>query len=220
MTNKLNLKSVSFSVLGVLLAIMIFAVFGTLSASAALTSQMGVGSSGSQVSQLQEFLATNSMIYPEGIVSGYFGPLTRAAVVQFQVNYDIDQAGRVGPVTLARINEVMNSGLGLDISAPIMSNLTVQSSRQNATLGWNTNSQAQGKIYYSASPLSVAEASTRFTAPYINGSAVLGSGSNLAQSITLSDLQPNTKYYFFVQATDASGNVSVLWPERAFTTTQ
>jgi len=214
MKNIINLKSA-----GVFVAIMFSVLVGTGSASAALTSQMGLGSSGSQVSALQEFLATNSMIYPEGIVSGYFGPLTRAAVIQFQVNYDIDQAGRVGPATLAQINDVMNSGLGLDISAPIMSNMTLNVSRLTASFGWTTNSQANGKVYYSPSPISAGEATTRFTAPVISGSVAQGNGAGLSQSITLSDLQPNTKYYYFAEATDASNNVSVIWPEGSFTTT-
>ena len=42
------------------------------------------GSTGDEVRKLQEFLKQFPDIYPEGLVTGYFGPLTEAAVGRFQ----------------------------------------------------------------------------------------------------------------------------------------
>ncbi len=73
-----------------------------------LSMQLDPGMSGSQVSALQTFLATDSRIYPEALVTGFYGPLTTAAVKRYQTTFGISPVGRVGPATLASING--NSG--------------------------------------------------------------------------------------------------------------
>jgi peptidoglycan hydrolase-like protein with peptidoglycan-binding domain len=217
MTKVLNLHQIglwraSLITTGIFAAL-VFTVFVQASqANAAITSQLEVGSTGSQVSQLQQFLATNARIYPEGIVSGYFGPLTQAAVTQFQVNYDIDQAGRVGPITMARMNGVMNSGLGLDISSAVIYNRTVTVGSNAVKISWNTNTQAWGKVFYSTSPLKIWEAQMNFTPSTVSGVVVQGTSAGLGQSLTLLNLQPNTTYYYLIETRDFSGNVSVTWP--------
>ncbi len=68
-----------------------------------------------QVSALQRLLATDRTLYPEGIVSGYYGPLTREAVKRFQLRYslvnlattDPSLIGFAGPATRAKMNEVL-----------------------------------------------------------------------------------------------------------------
>lgn len=67
------------------------------------------GSTGQGVSRLQEFLKTMSDIYPEGLVTGYFGALTERAVKRFQAKYGIEQVGIVGPKTRARLNSLVSS---------------------------------------------------------------------------------------------------------------
>ena len=75
------------------------------------------GMTSDDVKRLQELLASDPEIYPEGIVSGWFGQLTRKAVRKFQCNYEIvcsgDEKttgyGLVGPKTRAKINEVFSS---------------------------------------------------------------------------------------------------------------
>lgn len=65
------------------------------------------GSFGDEVKQLQEFLKTMPDVYPEGLVSGYFGTLTEKAVKRFQGKYEIEQVGIVGPKTRAKLSDLI-----------------------------------------------------------------------------------------------------------------
>lgn len=73
------------------------------------------GSSGNAVEQLQLFLKARGLeIYPSGLVTGYFGTLTKKAVKAFQLKYGIAGSGDsgygfVGPRTRAKINQMQES---------------------------------------------------------------------------------------------------------------
>jgi len=71
-----------------------------------ISSDLALGSEGSEVTQLQTFLASDPEIYPDGLVTGYFGSLTQAAVKRFQAKHGLPQVGRVGPLTRAKLAEV------------------------------------------------------------------------------------------------------------------
>ena len=70
--------------------------------------------SGDDVSLLQQKLAEDPTLYPEGDVTGYFGEQTKAAIERFQCAYGIvcegdplsTGYGAVGPSTRAKLNEV------------------------------------------------------------------------------------------------------------------
>jgi len=64
------------------------------------------GMTSADVTRLQQLLAQDKEIYPEGIVSGWFGQLTKKAVQKFQEKYGIESVGIVGPQTRAKLNEV------------------------------------------------------------------------------------------------------------------
>ncbi|MCX6720714.1 MAG: peptidoglycan-binding protein [Candidatus Staskawiczbacteria bacterium] len=65
----------------------------------------------SEVSCLQGFLKNQGAdIYPEGLVTGNFGNLTKSAVIKFQTKYNIIQTGFVGPLTRTQINKILNGG--------------------------------------------------------------------------------------------------------------
>jgi len=76
------------------------------------TETLRQGSKGIEVERLQEFLKSIPGIYPEGLVTGYFGPLTEAAVKRFQEQNDIVSSGdpdstgygQVGPQTKEALN--------------------------------------------------------------------------------------------------------------------
>ena len=54
---------------------------------------LSLGSSGTDVANLQGFLAQNPLIYPEGRVTAYFGLLTQDAVERWQTAYHIVSSG-------------------------------------------------------------------------------------------------------------------------------
>ncbi|MDO8500028.1 MAG: peptidoglycan-binding protein [bacterium] len=78
--------------------------------SASFGSDLGLGSRGGDVTRLQQLLASDSSIYPEGTITGYYGNLTVKAVRAFQAKYGISQVGRVGPATRAKLSEVFGAG--------------------------------------------------------------------------------------------------------------
>ncbi len=76
---------------------------------------LSLGAEGADVSELQEFLAQYPDIYPEGMVTGYFGSLTQRAVQRFQEKHGILPSsdsqstgyGVVGPKTIDLINTLI-----------------------------------------------------------------------------------------------------------------
>jgi hypothetical protein len=72
---------------------------------------LSFGMSGADITLIQQLLAKDVAVYPEGRVTGYFGALTKAAVERFQVKYAITKAGVpgygwVGPRTKAKMMEI------------------------------------------------------------------------------------------------------------------
>ena len=78
------------------------------------TQNLYPGQRSQQVKKLQELLATDKEIYPEGFTTGYYGSLTTKAVQRFQCKYNIvcfgspqtTGWGLVGPKTRKKLNEV------------------------------------------------------------------------------------------------------------------
>ncbi|MBI2640367.1 MAG: fibronectin type III domain-containing protein, partial [Candidatus Sungbacteria bacterium] len=71
-----------------------------------LTRSLSRGSSGDDVRKLQEFLARDKDIYPEGLLTGFFGPLTEAAVKKWQEKHGVESVGIVGPKTIAKFQDI------------------------------------------------------------------------------------------------------------------
>lgn len=82
---------------------------------ASITKKLYLGLKDGQVKTLQEFLAKDKALYPEGLVTGYYGKLTTLAVQKFQCKYEIVCSGTaektgyglVGPKTRAKLNELL-----------------------------------------------------------------------------------------------------------------
>ena len=74
-----------------------------------LTKSLKLGAEGKEVETLQKFLKQDSEIYPEGKVTGYYGPLTEKAVKKFQQKNGIESVGIVGPITMAKINGIIGN---------------------------------------------------------------------------------------------------------------
>ena len=82
------------------------------------TKDLRRGNQGPLVIALQECLALDPEIYPQGTLNGVFGPATQKAVIAFQEKYAKDVlapsglrsgTGTVGPSTRAKLNEVCST---------------------------------------------------------------------------------------------------------------
>jgi len=85
---------------------------GEIKATLQLMRQLQYGMTGEDVKLLQEILATDPDVYPERLITGYYGNLTRNAVKRFQKLAGLDQVGRIGPKTMSKINELLTEGAG------------------------------------------------------------------------------------------------------------
>jgi peptidoglycan hydrolase-like protein with peptidoglycan-binding domain len=189
-----------------------------MASAATLTRELELGMSGNDVSSLQTFLAVDPTIYPQGLVTGYFGSLTKSAVSNFQSRNGIATVGRVGPATLTAINSQMNgtpTTSGGD-GAPLILNNSVSAGANAATVSWSTNELAKGVVYYSNVPLSTYENANSVN---VSGSSVMTNNNMVTnQNVAISGLQANTAYYYMIYTTDQSGYVSVTWPATFRTT--
>ncbi len=185
-----------------------------LASAAELSRQLEVGMSGADVSALQTFLAQDSTIYPQGLVTGYFGVLTSAAVSNFQSRNGIDNVGRVGPITLAKLNSQMAGGVvgntGADVYAPTITNVAVSKSGNTATISWYTAEAARGKVHYSPSPLTVYE--YPHTVDVGGQTAMTDNMVRNTQSVVTGGLVASTTYHYLIHVSDAAGNVSITLP--------
>lgn len=189
-----------------------------------INSQLDLGESNTDVTSLQTFFADNVTIYPERRVTGYFGGLTKAAVMRFQALYGFDQVGRVGPITRDKINTIINSGgwnmSTTDTSGPAFSNIFQSQTNLSANVTFNTDEVTTARVVYYTTPLMFNEGDINSMGfgPIGGLSTYSTSGSSKSHTVTLLNLQPNTVYYYTVIATDASGNVSVWGPNNTMRT--
>jgi len=186
---------------------------------AAMTTQLDFGAMGQAVTDLQTFLKMDSTVYPEGLVTGFFGILTQEAVQRFQCKYDVVCSGtpsttgygRVGPVTLAQINALISGGTGgplIDVEAPIMSPEVITTTRTSAVISWATNEDARSKVVYSEI----------FPYVYANSPSVSDPTFDQTSSLTITGLEPGTTYYYSLQSVDLYGNAMWTVPSKTFTT--
>ncbi len=91
--------------LAVLVAVVALAVVAIPAADAAYTRDLTIGSTGSDVAELQAFLVSKGyLVMPAGVSMGYFGSLTQAALASYQAASGIaPAAGYFGPITRAAV---------------------------------------------------------------------------------------------------------------------
>lgn len=66
---------------------------------------LSIGASGTDVVALQTFLEQRGLLeLPPGVVNGYFGALTRAAIAKYQASVGLPSVGTFGPLTRATLN--------------------------------------------------------------------------------------------------------------------
>jgi len=81
------------------------------------------GARGADVKRLQQLLATDRDVYPNGEATGLFGPATEKAIRAFQLKYKIVKseksagAGKLGPATRAKIAEIFKDA-SVEVAVP------------------------------------------------------------------------------------------------------
>ena len=181
-----------------------------------LNRSLSQGMSGTDVSSLQQFLARDVAVYPQGIVSGYYGALTTAAVSKFQAKNGIAVVGRVGPVTLAAINAQMGGGTSVGGETAIISGASTNVSRNGANVMWSTDQNSKGVVFYSTSPLTTFESQNAVT---VSGQVALTDLLyHTSQNVSITGLNANTVYYYMIYTTDQAGYVTVTVPSTFQTT--
>ena len=197
--------------------------FATPAFAATISRSMDIGSQHADVTTLQATLATDSSLYPEALVTGYFGSLTSAAVKRFQAKYAVVSSGspsttgygRVGPATIAMFNQVYGGGTsGADVSAPVISNYGIAVTTGGANATWSTNEHAPAVVFYSKSPLMLAEAAGPRQAPAVTrtGGMTMNSALSTSNSIALNGLTSSSTYFYVIQSIDTGGNIQMTWP--------
>lgn len=197
-----------------------------------LIQQLRWGMTGEDVELLQEILKTDPEIYPEGLVTGYFGPLTYNAVKKFQKAAGIDQVGQVGPKTLSKINELLEYGAGK--SGKVPPGLLIAPGIRKK-LGYTPvppgeeEEEEEDTIPPVISQLSAIETTTNSTmitwvtdeeadgktwhstsTPVDTDSTPTASDDDLTldHNLAIFDLTPDTAYYYVVSSADAVGNTT------------
>lgn len=200
-------KSTFLFRIGFLIGVTALLISTPLVASASINSTLRLGSRGVEVGSLQAFLGVG----PDGI----FGPITRFAVIKYQSNNGLVADGIVGRITRAVINFQMIRGTSAE-GAPVISGVSISSRRDSAVVTWSTNELAKGMVYYSSTPLSTYEHEN--SVDVSGATAMTDMNTHTSQSVAISNLQPNTTYYYLIYVTDQSGLVSVTWPISFVTT--
>jgi hypothetical protein len=102
------------TIAGVVSGLALVATVAGVASAATFTSNLTVGSTGSQVTELQMWLVSKGyLVMPTGVAYGYFGGLTRSAVAAYQTAKGITPpAGYFGPVTRAAVNAEAAMGTG------------------------------------------------------------------------------------------------------------
>jgi len=77
----------------------------TTAVNASLIGFLRLGDEGDRVAFLQALLAADPSIYPEALITGYFGPLTEKALKRYQKKHGFEQVGFIGPKTLKKLSD-------------------------------------------------------------------------------------------------------------------
>ncbi|OHA20568.1 MAG: hypothetical protein A2849_03090 [Candidatus Taylorbacteria bacterium RIFCSPHIGHO2_01_FULL_51_15] len=237
-TTNLGGNTSRLGLLSIVAVMALLAVFslGIQNAFAVITSQLDFGDRGPEVTELQAYLATSASIYPEGLVTGYFGQLTKAAVERFQTAQGIISQGtpattgygRVGPLTQAAINTKLpgggSPGPSGDVYAPIIMSVNVSTDNDGASITWTASEASMGKVYYSTSPINVSntfDSTGVFSGePVVGGTLAQYDGlARVTHTVNINNLTSNTTYFYLVVVFDSLKNASISLPA-SFRTTQ
>lgn len=135
---------------------------GSTGAATTFTSDLTVGSTGAQVTALQQWLSSKGYLtMPAGVAMGYFGSLTQSALAKYQVAAGITPAaGYFGPITRAKVNALAGG--------------------TTTTTTTTTPGCGAGAIYSSTTGALCTTTTTVGTVPVVTGITTIGSEGTIS----------------------------------------
>ncbi len=124
----------------------------TTATACAFTRSLTVGSSGADVTCLQQALVAQShLVMPTGVAMGYFGSLTKTAVAKWQAANSVSPAaGYFGPLSQAKFNAsagVTGTVTGTTVTTTTTAGITTPGAEGTITVSKNPNPASGTKLY-------------------------------------------------------------------------
>ncbi len=104
------------------------------------------GMSGDDIKELQELLASDPSIYPEGKVTGFFGPLTKEAIKRFQERHGLSVTGVVDEETHDLLEEYLKERFGDDVPSGLLKAPGIMKKVENRFLLGCESKKAMGPL--------------------------------------------------------------------------
>jgi Putative peptidoglycan binding domain len=82
-------------------------IMGTQAEIKELRADIRAGMTDADIKTIQELLASDPTIYPKGLVTGYFGPMTTEAIKKFQMKNGLEVTGEVNAETKAAMDAII-----------------------------------------------------------------------------------------------------------------
>ncbi len=191
-------------------------IVGGSAASVTFTSNLTVGSKGSDVTALQQWLVSKGYLtMPAGASMGYFGKLTKMALAKYQADAGISPAsGYFGPITRAKLNAMVSTTTtgGTTGGTTTTTTTTTTATTTATTTPGITTLGAEGTVSVTGS--NAGALTTVYAGDMkdkILGFKIQALGSDVAFQRVKVDLGTNTTQYNKIWSTlyvlDASGNV-------------
>lgn len=182
--------------------------FATLASSAfasyTFSNYLTVGSTGADVTALQSWLVSNGFLtMPAGVSMGYFGSLTKAAVIAYQASVGLPNTGFVGPLTVAKLNASQGTAMascpaGYTCTPPVTTSFT-------CPVGWTCTPPAT-----TSTTTTVNQNLTAITTPGVAGTLNIAKGTFVGNGVTVNDGQAVDVASFDLQAGASDMAVSSL----------
>lgn len=78
------------------------------------------GMTDADIEDIQELLATDPAIYPEGRITGFFGPMTKEAIKRFQTRHELAATGEINAETRELLEKYLGERFGDKIPAGLL----------------------------------------------------------------------------------------------------
>jgi hypothetical protein len=172
---------------------------GSVSSASAATfsNYLTVGSTGSDVVNLQSFLVSKGFLtMPAGVSEGYFGSLTKAAVIAYQTNAGIvPQSGFVGPLTIASLNNAMTGTMTTTTTTT-----TGGTTAFTCPVGWSCTGPATTATTGTTVTTTTSVPAGTIATPGVSGTLNIAKGSFTGNGTTVNDGQAVDVASFDLQA--------------------